>query len=252
MSRIRSGRRRGHDRVRLHVSAHRRRQCSGAAPLTQKVRHHRQPKGTSRAPTRSSASSPRAASSTPSARSRASKGGKKVTKQNVRMPASAHQRAGAPAWPPGPADPGALPASIACSILASLGPINLNLLGLFVRTNQINLRIDAVRAPGNLLGNLLCGITGILDPRTLANTPLGQLTADPQRASRALVREPNQITGYGEAQCVSPSPLSSPCSLLACLRSRRARSRCEGTELVYRAAPCQYRPRHRRCPNAER
>jgi hypothetical protein len=33
-----------------------------------------------------------------------------------------------------------------------------------------------VRGAGNLLGNLLCGITGILDPTTLANTPLGQLT----------------------------------------------------------------------------
>ena len=45
-----------------------------------------------------------------------------------------------------------------------------------VRTNQIQLRIDAVQGPGNLLGNLLCGITGILNPSgTLANTPLGQL-----------------------------------------------------------------------------
>ena len=63
----------------------------------------------------------------------------------------------------------------ACSILSlDLGPINLNLLGLVVRTNQIQLRIDAVQGAGNLLGNLLCGITGILNP-SLANTPLGQL-----------------------------------------------------------------------------
>ena len=33
-----------------------------------------------------------------------------------------------------------------------------------MRTNQIELRIDAVQGPGNLLGNLLCGITGILNP----------------------------------------------------------------------------------------
>ena len=53
-----------------------------------------------------------------------------------------------------------------------LGPINLNLLGLSVRTNQINLRIDAVPGAGNLLGNLLCGITNVLNPAT---TPLSQL-----------------------------------------------------------------------------
>ena len=47
-----------------------------------------------------------------------------------------------------------------------LGPINLNLLGLVVRTNRINVRIDAVPGPGNLLGNLLCAITGLLDPQT--------------------------------------------------------------------------------------
>jgi hypothetical protein len=69
----------------------------------------------------------------------------------------------------------------ACQILnLVLGPINLNLLGLVVRTNQINLRIDAVPGAGNLLGNLLCAITGILNP-TGALGPLtgalNQLTA---------------------------------------------------------------------------
>ena len=80
-----------------------------------------------------------------------------------------------PPVPPLPLPP--LPAGNACSILAlDLGPINLNVLGLVVRTNQIQLRIDAVQGPGNLLGNLLCGITGILNPGgALANTPLGQL-----------------------------------------------------------------------------
>jgi hypothetical protein len=55
----------------------------------------------------------------------------------------------------------------ACEILdLVLGPINLDLLGLVVRTNRINVRIDAVPGPGNLLGNLLCAITGLLDPQT--------------------------------------------------------------------------------------
>ena len=109
-------------------------------------------------------------------------GSKKVTKENVRVPATV-ANASAPAAgqaqasqvPPLPLPP--LPAGNACSILSlDLGPINLNLLGLVVRTNQIQLRIDAVQGPGNLLGNLLCGITGILNPAgALANTPLGQL-----------------------------------------------------------------------------
>jgi hypothetical protein len=105
-------------------------------------------------------------------------GSKKVTKDNVQVPAAV-ANATAPAKaaqvPPLPLPP--LPAGNACSILSlDLGPINLNLLGLVVRTNQIQLRIDAVQGPGNLLGNLLCGITGILNPSgALANTPLGQL-----------------------------------------------------------------------------
>jgi len=105
-------------------------------------------------------------------------GAKKVTKDNVRLPAAVANASGtarAAQVPPLPLPP--LPAGNACSILSlDLGPINLNLLGLVVRTNQIQLRIDAVQGPGNLLGNLLCGITGILNPGQLANTPLGQLT----------------------------------------------------------------------------
>ena len=43
-----------------------------------------------------------------------------------------------------------LPPGNACAILAlNLGPVNLNLLGLVVRTNEIQLRIDAI----NLMNN---------------------------------------------------------------------------------------------------
>jgi hypothetical protein len=64
-----------------------------------------------------------------------------------------------------------------CQVLnLVLGPINLNLLGLVVRTNQINVRIDAVPGAGNLLGNLLCSVTNLLNPGSLSGTPLGQLT----------------------------------------------------------------------------
>jgi hypothetical protein len=51
-----------------------------------------------------------------------------------------------------------------CQILdLTLGPLNLNLLGLVVTLNQVHLNITAVPGPGNLLGNLLCSVTHLLD-----------------------------------------------------------------------------------------
>jgi hypothetical protein len=55
-------------------------------------------------------------------------------------------------------------AAAVCPILRlRLGPIRLNLLGLRITTNRIRLNIVAVPGPGNLLGNLLCAIAGLLD-----------------------------------------------------------------------------------------
>jgi hypothetical protein len=58
-----------------------------------------------------------------------------------------------------------------CEILnLVIGPIYLDLLGLVIETNQIEIQIRAERGPGNLLGNLLCAIVGLLDqPNLLAN-----------------------------------------------------------------------------------
>ena len=54
-----------------------------------------------------------------------------------------------------------------CDILhLELGPIALDLLGLQVNLNKIVLDIDAQSGPGNLLGNLLCAIAGLLDNPT--------------------------------------------------------------------------------------
>jgi hypothetical protein len=88
-------------------------------------------------------------------------GRRRVVERDVRMPAALSSDVqGAQVLPPIPG---------ACEILnLVLGPINLDLLGLVVRTNRINVRIDAVPGEGNLLGNLLCAITGILDPQTAA------------------------------------------------------------------------------------
>jgi hypothetical protein len=59
----------------------------------------------------------------------------------------------------------------ACNILhLVLGPLDLNLLGLVVHLNQVVLDITAVPGAGNLLGNLLCAVAGLLD-----GTPIGGL-----------------------------------------------------------------------------
>jgi hypothetical protein len=55
-------------------------------------------------------------------------------------------------------------ANQACNILnLDLGPIDLNVLGLRVQLNEVELDITAVPGAGNLLGNLLCSIAGLLD-----------------------------------------------------------------------------------------
>jgi hypothetical protein len=51
-----------------------------------------------------------------------------------------------------------------CPVLSlTLGPLHLDLLGLVVDLNQVNLNITAQSGPGNLLGNLLCSVAGLLD-----------------------------------------------------------------------------------------
>ena len=55
-------------------------------------------------------------------------------------------------------------ASGSCPILSlNLGPLHLNLLGLVVDLNQVNLNITAQPGAGNLLGNLLCDVANLLN-----------------------------------------------------------------------------------------
>jgi hypothetical protein len=62
---------------------------------------------------------------------------------------------------------GAVSTQAVCDILfLDLGPISLDLLGLTVDLSRIILDINAVSGAGNLLGNLLCAIVGLLDPGT--------------------------------------------------------------------------------------
>jgi hypothetical protein len=51
-----------------------------------------------------------------------------------------------------------------CDVLnLRLGPLNLDLLGLVIDLNRIVLNIVAQSGAGNLLGNLLCAVAGLLD-----------------------------------------------------------------------------------------
>jgi hypothetical protein len=57
-----------------------------------------------------------------------------------------------------------VPTAGACPILTlNLGPLDLDLLGLRVALDPVNLLIEAIPGDGNLLGNLLCGVAGLLD-----------------------------------------------------------------------------------------
>src|SRR4051794_1775781 len=51
-----------------------------------------------------------------------------------------------------------------CQILdLTLGPLDLDLLGLVVHLDTVHLNITAQQGPGNLLGNLLCGVANALN-----------------------------------------------------------------------------------------
>ncbi len=61
-----------------------------------------------------------------------------------------------------------------CDILnLVLGPLDLNLLGLEVHLNQVVLDIVGTTGAGQLLGNLLCAVAGLLD----GGAALGQIAA---------------------------------------------------------------------------
>jgi hypothetical protein len=79
-----------------------------------------------------------------------------VARRDVRIPVSNFAQQG-----------GAGAAQVACNVLTlTLGPLDLNLLGLRIQLNQVNLRITAIPG-GGLLGDLLCGIANLLNPPQL-------------------------------------------------------------------------------------
>ena len=71
-----------------------------------------------------------------------------------------------------------------CSILdLDLGALHLDLLGLVIDLAPVHLDITAVQGAGNLLGNLLCSLAGLLD----GPSPLGGIAALLNRLLTGLV-----------------------------------------------------------------
>jgi hypothetical protein len=69
-----------------------------------------------------------------------------------------------------------VPTAMSCPILSLvLGPLDLDVLGLQVHLDQVVLDIVAQSGAGNLLGNLLCSVAGLLDGGTPLDQLLGQL-----------------------------------------------------------------------------
>jgi len=79
-----------------------------------------------------------------------------------------------------------------------LGPLDLNLLGLHVHLNEVVLNIEAIPGAGNLLGNLLCAIAGLLDNVDLGGV-LGNLL---QNLIDALIR---LLQGLGAGGAARPA-----------------------------------------------
>ena len=86
---------------------------------------------------------------------------RRLKRENVRMPVSGFGAAGA-----------ANSSQLVCRVLTlTLGPLDLNLLGLRIQLNQLNLRITAIPG-GGLLGDLLCGLSNLLNPAGILGNDL--------------------------------------------------------------------------------
>ena len=89
--------------------------------------------------------------------------GEKLLKQNVSLPVTGASQE-SPTADRTMQQLAPVPTPGACDILTlNLGPLDLDLLGLRVALDPINLLIEAIPGAGNLLGNLLCGVAGLLD-----------------------------------------------------------------------------------------
>jgi hypothetical protein len=99
-----------------------------------------------------------------------------VGSKQITMPVLAQQAEGAEKGAQRQAPTALAAAPLSCEVLdLVLGPLDLNLLGLEVHLDTVKLNITAQSGPGNLLGNLLCAVAGLLVGCTGLNGILSQL-----------------------------------------------------------------------------
>jgi hypothetical protein len=89
-------------------------------------------------------------------------GQRTVSRTNVAIPAKVG----------GTTTGGARDAAVCPILHLVLGPLTLHLLGLNVHLNQVVLDITATSGPGNLLGNLLCSVSNLLNGGVALPAPL--------------------------------------------------------------------------------
>jgi hypothetical protein len=111
--------------------------------------------------------------------------------QQVTVPVTQIGGEAAATAPAGAASAAVAQQAASCNILSLvLGPLHLDLLGLVVDLNQVVLQITGQTGAGDLLGNLLCAVAGLLDPSGLltglAANVLNQITTLLNRILAAL------------------------------------------------------------------
>lgn len=102
-------------------------------------------------------------------------GNRSVDESNVSMPVSHSGPATQALRAVCQNSPRAVAAAVCPILNLTLGPLHLDLLGLVVDLNRVHLTITAQSGPGNLLGNLLCDIAGLLDNNSITSGIVSQL-----------------------------------------------------------------------------
>ena len=115
---------------------------------------------------------------------------------------------------------------LVCRVLTlTLGPLDLNLLGLRVQLNQVNLRITAIPG-GGLLGDLLCGLANLLNPPALGPATTSPVCSTPCWHSFRPIRPPPErgpLSGRG-GRPAAPSTTARLCPRPTSLDRVSARS----------------------------
>ena len=101
-------------------------------------------------------------------------------------------------------------ALVTCPILSlSLGPLDLNLLGLVIHLDEVSTSPSTRGRAGNLLGNLLCAVAGLLDaPSTSAPERHHRRPAQLILGNLKLIQATDADVGPVATKAPAPTPVS--------------------------------------------